>query len=111
MNLGSTWGQPGVNLGSTWGEAAAPYGGHGVHEGGEGAAQHVEEGVADGVPLRPAQRRVLQDVRHPRAPGFTISTTAVFGQLTISTRAPVFGQLTISTTALFGQLTMSTTVE
>jgi hypothetical protein len=35
----------------------------GVHVGIDGASQHVEEGVADGVLLRPAGRQVLQDVR------------------------------------------------
>ena len=42
-------------------------GGEGVHECGQGAVQHLEEGVPTGVPLGPTQGRVLQDVGRPRA--------------------------------------------
>lgn len=39
----------------------------GVHERGQRPVEHLEEGVSAGVLLRPAQHRVLQDVRDPRA--------------------------------------------
>lgn len=38
----------------------------GVHECGQGAVEHLEEGVSAGILLRAAQHRVLQDVRDPR---------------------------------------------
>ena len=39
----------------------------GVHEGGQGACEHLEERVSARILLRSTQHRVLQDVRDPGA--------------------------------------------
>ena len=62
------WGGGGVRW--RWGEVEMELGGgtgEGVHEGGEGAVEHLEEGVSAGEPLGATQHRVLQDVGDPRA--------------------------------------------